>query len=376
MGPVLSLRRRAPLRVAVAGGAAAGGADGNGRVWRAAVAELRRLVRLEVVPEGARPRRRPDVWLADLRPLPAADGVPLVRVVHEASWVRADFRAILTAAELAWIDGATRDAAASATRLLLPSRAGVEEVTALSGADPARCDVVAYGHDPRVAGRADAAAGRGLADAAGAAGRPLVLFCGQAHPKKQLAVLRAAMGSLQDLAPALVVVASPSHRPDAAAALGAAVAPLAADVPVADLSTHPGARAHRLDDAALAGVMAAAAVLCLPSLGEGFGLPVLEAMACGCPVVVSDRGALPELVAGAGAVCAPAAEPVAAALRAVLADPARAEQMARAGRDRARGLTWAATAAGWRDTLARAAEEPPPTRSESGAAAAPEEAVR
>ncbi len=368
MRPALSLRRRAPLRVAVSGIAAAGGVDGNGKVWRATLPHLARRVRLEVVPEGCSPRRRPDVWLADHRPLTAAAGAPLVRVVHEASWVREDFRAVLSDEELAWADDAICHAAGDATRLLLPTPAGRDEVRSRTGIPAAACDVIAYGHDPRLAARADAARGRALVDEAGADGRPFVLFCGQAHPKKQLAVLREAMCGLGTLDVALVVVAGPSHRFDAVAALREAVAPLersgfvppSATKPepcpvVVDLTTRPGDAEHRLDDRALADVMAAAAVLCLPSLGEGFGLPVLEAMAVGCPVVVSDRGALPWLVGDAGRVVAPAAEPVAAALAQALLDGRAA---GRAGRTRAAALTWAATAAGWHGALERAAAAP------------------
>ena len=59
----------------------------------------------------------------------------------------------------------------------------------------------------------------------------------------------------------------------------------------------------------LAAVIAGAAVLCLPSWFEGFGLPALEAIACGVPVVVSDRGALPEVVGDAGLIVSPDRRP-------------------------------------------------------------------
>ncbi len=58
-------------------------------------------------------------------------------------------------------------------------------------------------------------------------------------------------------------------------------------------------------DAQLAALMAGADAVCLPSLYEGFGLTALESLACGAPLLVSDRGALPEVVGDAGVVSAP-----------------------------------------------------------------------
>ena len=77
----------------------------------------------------------------------------------------------------------------------------------------------------------------------------------------------------------------------------------------------------RVTDAELAALMAGAAAFCLPSLYEGFGLTALEAMACGAPVVVSDRGALPEVVGDAGVIVAPSADGVRSALARILRDP-------------------------------------------------------
>ena len=89
-------------------------------------------------------------------------------------------------------------------------------------------------------------------------------------------------------------------------------------------------------DAELAGLMAGAAAFCLPSLYEGFGLTALEALACGAPAVVSDRGSLPEVVGDAALVVTPEAGAVAEALRTVLGDPATRRAAAR-GRPAAGG---------------------------------------
>ena len=102
--------------------------------------------------------------------------------------------------------------------------------------------------------------------------------------------------------------------------------------------------------------MAEAAAFCLPSLYEGFGLTALEAMACGAPVVVSDRGALPEVVGEAGIVVPPTNEAVTDALRDLLTNPERAAALGATAAARAREFTWQRTASGWLRVLRAAVD--------------------
>jgi glycosyltransferase involved in cell wall biosynthesis len=95
---------------------------------------------------------------------------------------------------------------------------------------------------------------------------------------------------------------------------------------------------------------AGAACFVYPSLFEGFGLPLIEAMACGTPVVTSDRTAMPELVDGAGLVVDPEdVGAIAEAMARVLGDRELARDLARRGLERSRAYSWAETA---RRTLA------------------------
>lgn len=171
--------------------------------------------------------------------------------------------------------------------------------------------------------------------------RPYVLFVGFLEPKKNLGTLLAAVARLRRRgawgATELVVVGAPGWGPDPVRQVSA----LGLDGTVRFVG--PAA------DADLPALYAGALAFAFPSLWEGFGLPVLEAMAAGVPVVASNRGALPEVTAGAALLVEPAVGPLAEALEQLLADAALRERLRAAGLARAAQFSWERTA---RETLA------------------------
>ena len=114
-----------------------------------------------------------------------------------------------------------------------------------------------------------------------------------------------------------------------------------------------------VSDQDMEGLYAAAAAFVFPSLHEGFGLPVLEAMQRGVPVACSGRSALAE-VAGDAALLFDAEDPraIADAARALLTDFRLADRLRRDGRAQAARFTWQATARGCLDTYARTLRRP------------------
>jgi glycosyltransferase involved in cell wall biosynthesis len=330
-------------------------AGGHGKVWRRVLDELgesQTLVALAARPAGAL-RRRPkvDVVLCSGHDdLPETE-VPVVAQIHEAGWFDPELRSVLDPEFLAHIAPRTERAARTAAQLITPSHKTRADVIAEYGLkDPKRVHAVHHGLDPvfapGTAGGAELVTGSG-----GTPGAPYVLYAASLHPRKNLAALREAVAGLahDGLPHQLAIAGGPApDRRDSSALERAAVA---------ELPGSPG-RVVRLgepSDRELAALMAGAAAFCLPSLYEGFGLTALEAMGCGAPTVVSDRGALPEVVGNAGVVVTPTGQGVHDGLTRVLGDRALATDLGERGAARARGFTWRRTAAGWLSVLEQAA---------------------
>jgi glycosyltransferase involved in cell wall biosynthesis len=167
-----------------------------------------------------------------------------------------------------------------------------------------------------------------------------LLYVGTLEPRKNVGGLLEAYGRLLarvPKAPRLVVAGR--AEPDAARSVEAMSRP-----PLAGHVDYLGYVSPPQREALFKGAQA----LVLPSFDEGFGIPALEAMAAGVPVIAANRGALPEVVGDAALLVEPDdAESIAAAMERMLGDPALRASCAARGLDRARQFTWAQAA---RDT--------------------------
>lgn len=250
---------------------------------------------------------------------PAPPRTPVVITIHDLPPARFPDEGTLPH----WVGQAARQAAAIVT----PSRFAQAELVTLLGVAAERVHVVPNGCEhtrfhARVA----------PADAATLAQRsirgPFLMYVGGATQRKNVHALLAAWASVAAEYPDLsLVLAGP---PGPLAALAAAVS--APRVVVAGY----------LDRASLPGVLKAAVALVYPSVYEGFGLPPLEAMALGVPVVAVRAGAVPEVVGSAALLAEDGTvESIAVALRRLLGDPDLARRLAAAGPARVQAFSWA-----------------------------------
>ena len=224
-----------------------------------------------------------------------------------------------------------------------PSAFVRDEVIDHFGADPARVVAIPHGVTVPAAG----CSSQGGAGARLAGGDRYVLAVGTVEPRKDLPTLVAAFDAVAAGDPHLRLVIAGADG-WGASALAEAIA-----------ASRHGDRVVRLgwvDDGDRAALLREAAVFAYPSLYEGFGLPPVEAMAAGVPVVTTRAGSLPE-VCGDGAELVPPrdADALAAAIGRLLTDPAHRAALVERGHRVAAGYDWDTTAARFAQLLAQVA---------------------
>jgi glycosyltransferase involved in cell wall biosynthesis len=279
-------------------------------------------------------RAAPDVLHCPHYTMPARSPVPTVVTLHDATFFTEPELHSRTKAP--FFRTATRLALRRAAACVADSQATADELIRVAGADAGRLHVAHLGVDRSVFAPSGPSAQEAVRARLGlAAGAPYLAFLGTLEPRKNVpALIRAWVAACADRPdpPALVLAGGAGWDHDIDAAVAA--------VPSRLRLIRPG----YLPVEQLSGLLGGATLVAYPSLGEGFGLPVLEAMACGAAVLTTNRLAIPEVGGNAVAYSEPTAGALAAALVELLDDPVRRAQLGAAGLARSAQFSWRACA--------------------------------
>jgi glycosyltransferase involved in cell wall biosynthesis len=283
------------------------------------------------LPRAAR-KARLDLFHAPSYTAPVYGPRPLVLTIHDVSYAR----------HPEWYPykrdplrrAFYRFSARTADRIITDSRFSRDEIATAYGLSPDRIDVIplapagAFTPGPRLTLPAN------WPDR-------FVLHVGDLHVRRNLPMLAHAVATLRGRDPACKDLALVLVGVDRG--LGPTLQ---------DIDARAGGRsplvlfAGDTSETMLIALYRSAAALVYPSRYEGFGLPLLEAMACGTPVIAARTSSIPEVVGDAAVLLDPDEEPAwVDAIRRVLEDPAHAAQLAAAGVHRAAAFSWQRTAA-------------------------------
>jgi glycosyltransferase involved in cell wall biosynthesis len=268
--------------------------------------------------------------------VPPVRGAAAVVTVHDLTFAR--FPEMVTA-EVRRMVPALRRAVERGAWVHTPTQFGATEAKEILGTDR----VVAVPHGvPRIALPPTPLGGL-VGDS------QFILAMGTLEPRKNIPRLVAAFGPVAAAHPGLQLLLAGADGPAKPAVLAAR----SALPPGIQKRVHI---AGYVDERLRAPLLSRASVCAYPSLYEGFGFPLIEAMAAGTPVVAGNAGAIPE-VAGDGAVLVDPSDvdAIAEGLTRVLDDPALAESLIRSGRRQAAGYSWRRAAEGLTDLYHRAA---------------------
>jgi glycosyltransferase involved in cell wall biosynthesis len=285
-----------------------------------------------LLPRAGR-RARVDLLHNTLNTAPAFPTIPQVTTIHDVIYKRFPE----TAGRLnIGVKLLVPLAARRSRRVVTVSQSSKDDIVAFLGVTPERVDVIPNG--PGLAQAADPPSPAELRKRYSLGEAPIVLTVAAKRPHKNLGRLIEAVIRLD----ANAVLAVPGFETQFEAGLRRQ-----ADERVRFLGW--------LDDRTLDGLYRAATCVVLPSLAEGFGLPVLEAMIRGVPVACSQGSALPEVAGDAALYFDPLdTGQIADAVRKLLGDGGLRERLREAGLERARGFSWEAAARATLESYERA----------------------
>ncbi|MBK9942978.1 MAG: glycosyltransferase family 4 protein [Kouleothrix sp.] len=272
-----------------------------------------------------------DVFHGVLNVAPTLSGVPSVITIHDLAFL--SFPQTFRRVNRSYLTWATRVSARRATRILAVSEATKREIVRLLGVPPEKIIVTYDACDARFT-PPDAARLAAFRQRAGLPER-FILFLGTLEPRKNLPTLLEAYARI-------------ASATDAPLLIGGGKGWLYDEIFAKAEALNLGDRVRfvgYIDAAEQALWYAAATVFAFPSLYEGFGMPPLEAMACGTPVVTSTSSSLPEVVGEAGLTADPGdPDAIGAALLRVLRDADLRADLRERGLRQARRFSWRDTA--------------------------------
>ncbi|MBK9122749.1 MAG: glycosyltransferase family 4 protein [Chloroflexi bacterium] len=265
-----------------------------------------------------------------LPPLPR--GMRSAVFIHDLTYLHAADAAVPSL--IAFLSSVVPRAVATADVVVVNSLSTKSDLVAAYGVDPERIHPVQFGVGTQFR-PVEKAVAQSTAARYGLGGTPYVLAVGTLQPRKNYARLIEAVGSLRSSGHNVhLAIAGPEGWMTEELRVGA---------------NGSGDFVHllgKVPDGDLPALYSGALCFAMPSLYEGYGLPVLEAMACGAPVVTSNVSSLPEAAGGAALLVDPRdVDALADALGGLVTNAELRADLAQRGLDRVRGLTWARTAA-------------------------------
>jgi len=258
---------------------------------------------------------------------PVRHGTQTIVTIHDLSFVR--MPECFEPALLAYLMANVPRAVARADWILADSESTRQDLIALLDAPADRISVIYPGIEPRFHAVTDADALQCVRTRYDLPER-FVLSLGTVQPRKNYVGLMRAFARLPEPDVSLVIAGGRGWLSDD---IYRAVEELGLDARVRFLGF--------VDDVDLPALYSMAVLFALPSLYEGFGIPLLEAMACGTPVIAADNSSLPEVVGDAGILLdAHDTDALAQTMRQLLGDTEQQQRLARRGLARARQFTW------------------------------------